>query len=295
MLVTNNKLSQIAVGFIAGSLLVLCSSAATAGTVLEVKTNGELTTMLTDGKLARLNMTSAEYVIIDYRKQLVKVVDQQNHQVMVLNVAAAAKSIPGNNKVVVSLKKLGPARDIAGYETDKFEYTANGRSCGVILTSKKAYQEKGIQDLMSAMQTMVKKQRAMLGGFAGFVGDCTLADMQLVEYVSNIGLPMRTSKNGVVETEIKRIRVDVALPADTFLTPAGYKTITMDDKVKQISKGLMNAPQGMPPAARQQGMPQGAQIQDMMRQMQQTGQITPEMMEQMRGAQQMMQQYQQQR
>lgn len=295
MLVTNNKLSQIAGCFIASSLLVLCSSAVTAGTILEVKNDGELTTMLTDGRLARLNMVSAEYVIIDYRKQLVKVVDQQNHQVVVLDVAAAAKSIPANTKVHVSLKKLGSAQRIAGYETNKFEYTANGRSCGVILASKKAYQEKGIQDLMSAMQTMIKKQRAVLGGFAGFIDDCTLADMQLAEHVSNIGLPMRTSKNGVVETEIKRIRVDVTLPEETFLTPAGYKIITMEDKIKQASKGWMHAPQGKPSAGGQQGVPQGAQFKDMMRQMQQAGQLTPEMMEQMRGAQQMMQQYQQQR
>lgn len=295
MLITSNKLSQIT-----GAFLVFCSFSVMAGTILEVNSAGERTTMLTDGKLARLNMASQEYVIIDYRKELVKVVDTQNRQVMVLDLRAAANKAPPGNKVIVSLKNLGAAQNVAGYATNKFEYMANGRSCGVLFASKRAYQEKGIKDLMSAMQTMLKKQQSVLGGFAGFVDDCTLADMELTGQVGTIGLPMRSLKNGIVENEIKSIKVDVALPADTFSIPAGFKSITLQDKIKQASKGLSNTPPehaGMPPSARQQGMPQAAQmqpqIQEMMRQMQQSGQLTPEMMEQMRRSQQMMQQYQQ--
>lgn len=273
---------------ILGIVLFVFSFSVSAGTIIEFQNKGELTTMLTDGKQARLNMPSQEYVIIDYRKHLVKVINQSKQQVMVLDVSAADKSA-SSKRVNVSLKSLGKARDVAGYKTEKLEYSANGNLCGVILASKSAYRQKGIKDLISAMQTMVKKQRAVLGGFAGLVDDCTLADMQLTDQVSSIGLPMRTVKNGVIETEINSIKVDVALPKSTFVIPAAYKIITMDEQVKQATQGMQNMNSFKQPAAQQQG----PQIQDMMRQMQQSGQLTPEMMEQMRGAQQMMQQYQQ--
>lgn len=283
MIIKNNKMSNIL-----GIVLFVFSFSVSAGTIIEFQNKGELTTMLTDGKQARLNMPSQEYVIIDYRKHLVKVINQSKQQVMVLDVSAADKSA-SSKRVNVSLKSLGKARDVAGYKTEKLEYSANGNLCGVILASKSAYRQKGIKDLISAMQTMVKKQRAVLGGFAGLVDDCTLADMQLTEQVSSIGLPMRTVKNGVIETEINSIKVDVALPKSTFVIPAAYKIITMDEQVKQATQGMQNMNSFKQPATQQQG----PQIQDMMRQMQQSGQLTPEMMEQMRGAQQMMQQYQQ--
>ena len=289
MIIKYNKLSNIL-----GIVLIIFSSSVSAGTIIEFQNKGELTTMLTDGKQARLNMPSQEYVIIDYRKHLVKVINQSKQQVMVLDVSAADKS-SSSKRVNVSIKSLGQARDVAGYKTEKLEYSANGNLCGVILASKSAYRQKGIKDLISAMQTMVKKQRAVLGGFAGLVDDCTLADMQLTEQVSSIGLPMRTVKNGVIETEINSIKVDVALPKSTFVIPAAYKIITMDEQVKQATQGMQNMNSFKQPATQQPGMQQGSQAQDMMRQMQQSGQFTPEMMEQMRGAQQMMQQYQQQR
>ncbi len=299
MIIKNNKL-----GNTLGIVLLIFSCSVSAGTIIEFQNKGELTTMLTDGKQARLNMSSQEYVIIDYRKHLVKVINKSKQQVMVLDVSAADKS-GSSKRVNVSLKSLGDASDVAGYKTEKLEYSANGKLCGVILASKSAYQQKGIKDLISAMQTMVKKQRAVLGGFVGFVDDCTLADMQLTEQVSTIGLPMRTVKNGAVETEINSIKVDVALPKSTFAIPAAYKTITMDEQIKQATQGMQNMnsfkrsatqQSGGQPSRQpnmQPGMQQAPQYQDLMRQMQQSGQLTPEMMEQMRHSQQMMQQYQQ--
>lgn len=290
-----------AVALLAGLSLLLCTGQVAAGTIIEIQSNGEHSTMITEGNQTRLNMSSHEYVIIDNRKHEVKVVDQQRHQVMVLNVAATDKTAANsNNGVTVSLRKMGAGQNVAGYKTQKFEYIANGKHCGVILASKQAYQEKGIKDFLAAMESMVKKQRMALGGFAGFVDDCTLADMQMTEQVRKMGLPMQTLKNGVVETEIKSIKVNVRLPADTFSIPASYTNITMEEKIKQatgMSGFQPTGQQGARPGMQQPGTQQPGmqQIQEMMRQMQQSGQITPEMMEQMRHSQQMMQQYQQPR
>lgn len=270
-------------------LLLAVSNAVMAGTVIQILNNNEMTTVLTDGKLARMNMSGADYVIVDYRKHTVKAVSPEKQTVMILS---ADKMSAGNNgpEVRIDIKELGTGIVVAGYPTRKFSFSANGKSCGVVFGSKDVYTKDGIKELFQAMKTMMEQQQAVLGGFASMVDDCILADMKISDYVNRIGVPMRSERNGRVETEIKSIRYGVALPADTFVVPAPYKVLTMQDQMNAASKDIAKMRQQMP---RQSMQGQQPQMQEMMRQMQQSGQMTPEMMEQMRRSQEMMRQYQQ--
>ena len=65
---------------------------------------------------------------------------------------------------------------------------------GVIYGSKDAYHAKGIKDLLGAMKIMMEKQLAELGGLAGLVDDCVLADMKISDHVNSVGVPMRTKR-----------------------------------------------------------------------------------------------------
>jgi hypothetical protein len=138
------------------------------------------------------------------------------------------------------------------------------------------YQQQGIKDLFHALKTMMDNQRAALGGLAGMMDDCMLADMKVADHVKTVGVPMRTEKNGRIETEIKSIKHGVDLPADTFVIPASYKTLTMQEQINAASQGM----------AKHQ-----PQVQQMVRQMQHSGRMTPEMIEQMRRSQQVMRAY----
>ncbi len=271
---------------LAGLLFMFCSPVLQAGTIVEIQNNDEFTTVLTDGQKVRMNMTGSEYVIVDYRNHSVKLVNPQKQQVMLLDTGGVAA---GNNASVVrtAINKLGSGQPIAGYKTQKFSYLANGKSCGVIYGSKSAYQAKGIKELFSAMKTMMEKQRDLLGAFASMVDVCTLADMQIADHVNTIGVPMRTEKNGRVETEIKSIKTDVALPADAFVIPASYKMVNMQQQIIGASKDIATMQQQV-----HQYQPQ---MQKTMRQLQQPGQMSPQAMEQMRRAQERMKQYQQPR
>lgn len=274
-------------------VLLLCSPLVQAGTIVEIQNQGELTRIMTDGQQARINMSAAEYVIVNYKNHSVRVVDPQKQQVMLLDAdtksAAAANNFPN---IRTSMNKLGSGQMIAGYKTQRYSYSANGKSCGVIYGSNEAYQVRGIRELVSAMDAMMEKQRAALGGLAGMIDDCTLADMKLGEYVATIGIPMRTEKNGRVDSEIRSIKTDVDLPVNTFVIPASYKMVTMQDQMNTVTKDMAKA---QPQLQGNKNQDQQVQMQQMVRQMQQSGQLTPEMMEQMRRAQDMMKQYQQQR
>lgn len=228
-------------------LLLLISSPIQAATVIEVKSGNELTIVATNGQLARMNMSANEYAIVDYRKQSVKIVNPQKQQVMVLATDNAAA---GNNgpRVRTSVKNIGFGIDVAGYPTQKYTYSANRSSCGVIYGSREAYRQQGIKELFQAMKTMMDNQRAALGGLAAMVDDCTLADMSLSDHVTTIGVPMRYEKNGRVETEIKSIKHGVDLPVNTFVVPAAYKTVIMYDQGVSSSRGqakLQRRKQGM--------------------------------------------------
>ncbi len=278
-----NKVNQVS-----AVVLLLCSMAIQAGTVVEIQNQGELTRVITDGQQARINISASEYVIVNYNNHSVRVVDPQKRQVMLLNadVKATGNSFP---TLRTSINNLGPGQVIAGYTTQKYSYSANGKTCGVIYGSKQAYQARGIKQLMSAMETMMAQQSAVLGGLAAMIDDCTLADMKLSDHVSTIGVPMRTEKNGRIDTQIKSIRTDVALPANTFVIPASYKTVTMQEQMNAASNNMAAAQQ----VQRNDNRNQQLRMQQMMRQMQQSGQLTPEMMQQMRRTQEMMNQYQQ--
>lgn len=280
-------------------LLLACVSASSAllqaATVVEIQGEGELSTIMTDGKMARMAMGAGEYVIIDYKKNRVSVVSPQKKEVLLLDAESVAKG-ETSPKVRVSFRPLGNGQVVAGYKTKRYDYLVNGKSCGVIHGSQGAYQQKGIKELVQAMQTMIEKQQAVMGGFSAFIDDCTQADMQVGSYVQKIGIPMLTEKNGRIESEIKSIRTDVTLPADTFVIPATYKKMTMKDMMNASTKGKARQRPGQnsapPPGPAQAGGYQQQQMQEMMKQMQQSGQMTPEMMEQMRQAQEMMMRYQ---
>ncbi len=266
------------------TLICLFSTSMMAGTIVEILDEDELTTVMIEGQQTRINVSAQEYVIIEHKKNSVRFVSPQKKQVMLINADNVSGS--GNSSTVnTSINRLGSGPEVAGYNTEKFSYTANGKPCGIIYGSKEAYQAKGIKELFAAMSLMMKNQQALMGGFVNMVDACSLADMKVSEHVNTIGVPMRTESSGRIMSEIKSIKVNVKLPTDTFSIPATYKTVTMSDQLKEVSGDMEKAQQNM--------QQYGPQAQEMMRQMQQSGQVSPEMMEQMRQAQEMMKQYQQ--
>lgn len=271
--------------YLSAVVFMLWSPLGISGTIIKIQNNNELTTVLTDGQRAKMTMAGDEYVIVDYKSQQMNVVNPQKQEVMVMDTSVMPKT--GNAPTVhTELKQKGAGSNVAGYGTQKFEYYANGKLCGVVYGSKKAYQVKGIKELFNAMKAMVERQQAVLGGFAGMMDACTLADMKMSDHVSSVGVPMRTEKKGRIEMEIRSIQLDANVPAATFSIPASYRKVSMQDQMNAMDEGAKNI--------RKQVQQHQPQMQQMMQQMQQSGQLTPEMMEQMRRAQEMMQQYQQQ-
>ena len=146
--------------------LLISSNVVVAGTIIEIKNNNEIFTVMTDGKQARMNTGGSDYVIVDYKANSMKNVDRKNRQVMLLDTNNMHKK--GNApRVQLSIKNLGAGSSIAGYKTQKFGYAVNGKTCGIVYGSKDAYQHKGVNALFDTIKTMMQKQLAMLGKSRG--------------------------------------------------------------------------------------------------------------------------------
>jgi hypothetical protein len=272
-------------------IICLLGNSAVAGTLIEVVgKNGSQTQVMMDGKKSRIDMGREQgYVLIDYDRQTMLAVIPEQKQI--LDMSGDMPSLSGRSvpRVRTELIPGGRGPAIAGYSTEMFKLKANGKACGTLFGSKAAMETAGIANLFNSMKAMVEKQRAAMGSYAAMMDDCTRANMDFASYASKMGVPMRMLDNrGNVVSEIKSINTNVALPANAFTLPKGYKTVTMAEQMNGTRQGIKQAQRQMP--GMKQTQHSGRISPDVLKQMQQSGRIPPEAMEQIKQYQRMMQQ-----
>jgi hypothetical protein len=256
-----------------------CSSVMAATSIEVINGNGGRTQVMMDGNQSRLDMGEKEgYVLIDYSKQSMLIVIPEKKQILDMSDDMSSMGGKPAPKVKTELVSNGSGPTIAGYPTIKYILKAEGRVCGTLFGSKEAMQTSGIDKLFESMKTMAEKQRAAMGSYASMIDVCTRANMDFAAQGQKVGVPMRMlDARGKITSEIKSIKTNVNLPANTFDIPQGYQTTT-------VAEQMQGARQAM-----SQGQRQMPDMEKMMQQMQQSGRVPPEAMEQMKRYQQMMQ------
>jgi len=272
-------LSGMRVPFIS-CLCLLYSGLIHAGTFIEVKHDNTLSTILSEGDKTRMSSSSSDYLVIDNSSKTIKAVNDAQRKVVVIDMNSL--SVSDVAPVRVEFRNYGKGPSIAGFDTTRYEYMVDGRSCGFVYGSRSAMQADGIETMFMAMNTMIDSQRAMMGRFASLLDECKQADISLNEHVERIGLPMRTERKGTIKSEVKSIRLNVPVPPDSFIVPDNYVAVGAIDEMKAVEKQRHDARRA--PADQ---MP--AHMQDIMKQMRESGRYTPEQIErmqrmQMRGA-----------
>lgn len=261
--------------------LLFITTTVSAATLIEIESNEDgRTQVITDGSQARINSSQDQsYVLIDYKKQSMYVVLPEQKQIMDMSGDMPSMAGKISSEIKMDVVPMGSGPDIAGYATKKFKLKANGKDCGFIYGSMDAMKVTGIAQLLQTMNKFEEKQRASMGSYADMTGPCKRAKMSLSTQAEVIGVPMLdVDKNGKKDNEVIRIDTNASLPAGVFSLPEGYKTISVADQMKQAKKAVNEMGKHQP------GMEQ------MMKQMQQSGNIPPEAMEQMKRFQEMMKQ-----
>lgn len=269
------------------TLTFFISQSALAATIIKlVEKDGNNSTIMTDGKKARIDMgTDKEYMIIDYKKNTMVSVLAERKQVLDMSGDMPAMGGGAAPALKITFVPDGKGPVIAGYATKKYILNANGKSCGIVFGSLDAMDQPGIKQLLDAMKAFTEKQSAAMGGYVNMVDDCTRANMSFVSKSDQIGVPMLTKdQHGIKDSEIVSIKTDATLPADTFTIPADYQVISMADQMKISQQEMAKAREQM-----QQQMPQ---MEEMMKQMQQSGEFSAEELKRMQHLQEMMQRQQ---
>ena len=239
--------------------------------------SGRVSTISSDGERVRIdNDLMPGYVLIDRRSSQFMMVDTSSGRLLYTTIDGGGDGAQGAPARLVDQGK-GPR--IAGYNTRKFAFSANGRPCGTIYASRELLEDRKVMAMFESMRTMQEKSRGMMGGMSGLLDDCQRANLQLAATLETSGAPLRVvDASGRLKSEVVSVDSRVSLGRDYYAEPAGMTRVSLDEKVEQVKQQAGQIMQQLP------------DMNQLMEQMQQGGgQMTEEMQEQMR---QMMEQLQ---
>ena len=244
-------------------LLTLITGNTLAATMLEIKSDEGLTKVYKDGSRSRMESGDG-YMVIDSKAETLFVVMPNERRAIDMSSALKTPVEGASKPVSINFNKKNAGPRIAGYKTIQYDYISDGKHCGSLFASADALDDTGLGDTFKMMERMAAKADALMMAFNSNPDPCERADNQFARYLKKIGMPMRIqSANGKLVSEIVRIEKNAKLPPNAFTVPAGYQV--------QDAGQLM------------QQMPN---MQEMLQQTPQAGQLPPEALERLRRMQQ---------
>jgi len=269
---------------LASFTLAFCSGVL-ADVQITIKGDKGLTsTFSSNGKMAHIkDKEMPGYVVIDHASGEFNMIDTERGEIMRTRIDKGGLAA-NDSKVSVKLKDKGGGQKIAGYSTRKFEWIANGESCGTIFASSQLLKNNHVRAIIESMRSMQQFSRSMGGGMRGIMSVCDQADMQLADVIDSSGVPMRViDQNGNLVSEVLAVDTNKKFAASHYTLPSGMKVVDMSDKMNQATQETQQMMGDMP------------NMGELMKQIQQGGgQMTEEMQQQMEKMQEMMKQLQQQ-
>ncbi len=250
-------------------LFLFFTSPLLAATLVEIKSEGTVSRIYSDGKKARMEADKGNYTIIDPETRTAYSVMDSERQVMKLLLSDDGKGSTSKTKVAIENKGNGP--EIAGYKTKKYDFFVDGRFCGSLYNSKKAMKDAKLEPLYAFIQSINSKMLELSRQLSIQHDPCIQANTVLTEKALELGLSLKSvEKNGIVSSEIIKIEKRAKLPKGAFTVPADYKVIDVNKMHNSMQKELQGKG------------PKGTSMDEMMRQLQESGDFPAEMMEQMK-------------
>lgn len=241
-------------------LLAGASLGASATSLTEIEANGHRTQLFVDGSKGRMDGVEGGYMLVNSQtNKLYLVAPKHGQAVDISSYLGKAAARPGAK---TRFKPAGNGPSIAGYATKRYNYTVGEQFCGSVYTSKQALADSGAKVLVQAMERIGARSRAANGD----AGSCGRGRDNVVKVIASLGLPMRiTASNGTVESEVVRVDTNARPPAGGFELPAGIK-VRDGAQIEAMAKKY------------------GPQIDSMMQKAEESGQLSPQMMDKLRRA-----------
>jgi len=201
--------------------LALTATTGNAATRIDIKNPEGVATVYIDGARSRMDNGEQGYMILDSQANSMQLVMPAQRQVIDMSFALHVPQ-PGSESVKLNFTKTGTGPRIAGYETSRYNFSADDQQCGSLLGSTAALKDAKLGEALEMMEKMAKRSAAMVSSFRA-VAPCERATTALSQYAAEVGLPMRVTIGKQVLSEIVRLEPDARLPPNTFTVPAGYQ------------------------------------------------------------------------
>ena len=240
-------------------LLVTASLSAAATSLTEIDSFGQMIKLYVDGSKGRMDGGSEGYMLVNSQARKLYMVAPKQGQA--LDMSSYLGRAPARAGAKTRFKGAGDGPTIAGYATKRYDFSVGGQLCGSVYTSKQALADSGAEVLAQAMERIGARARASNNADA-----CSRGRDNVAKIISSLGMPMRiTDRNGAVDSEVVKITTNVPPPAGGYDLPAG---ITVRDGAQIEAMAQKYAPQ----------------VESMMQKAEESGQLSPEMMDKLRRA-----------
>lgn len=213
---------------LASAILCQCATAWAATLIEERDSESTVLMYIEKGKMRTETPGESGYALLDLRGRKMFMIDPAEKNVVDMSSmmfpqeTGQAPAVRGAANP--ALEKIGSGPEIAGYKTEHYVLTANGRKCQELFTSKEAFADSGWADLWNDVGESMKDMAAAEED----ADDCDVAEAELID-PAEIGWPLKTIQADGETTEVVRIERDAVVPPGGFEIPAGYTVISMQE------------------------------------------------------------------
>jgi hypothetical protein len=207
-----------------------CPAWAGAASLIEQR-EGEATALMyiEGGKMRIETRGQPDYALMDLKTRSMFLVNPTEKRALDMSAGFRHKAGESAASVEVDarLEKKGAGPEIAGYATEHYVLSANGKKCQDIYASTQAFRDSGWAELWDDFGKAFKEMST------GGQDPCDIADETVVD-PAKVGWPLKTVTADGDVMETVRIQNDVAAPAGGFDVPAGYQVISLQQMLQDM-------------------------------------------------------------
>jgi len=221
--------------------VILCLFASTsihAASYMEGVNDGGTTRVWIDDNYARIKVTmkandsrakatSPGEMLLDIKQHKMYIIDHKTRSLVIMDdLPGTRQDKPRPQHAKISVERKGKGPKVAGFATRGYLFSANGRECYMIYTSKDVMHYKQVVAYYKAMRDVSSHANRSENPCAS-----ALDNLNIQEY----GLPISMQdKDGKQKFEIKKISQGKSPPKNYLQMPAGYKKRSMMQVMQQM-------------------------------------------------------------
>lgn len=187
-----------------------------------------------EGNLLRAETAeSTQYMLMDFTGKKMYLVSPEKKQALDMSgiIATLPDDSQGMEKPDFTVTHPGSGPEIAGYPTEHYIVSHNGKKCVESFTSRKVANDFALQEFIVGMKEMFPQEEDTSGN----KNPCAKAEDAL-DY-QKIGIPLRVvEEDGEDSYLIVRLKKNAQLPEGGFSVPAGFHIIDYNEMILRMSQ-----------------------------------------------------------